>query len=178
MTEDRGVERFYRGWSLANDALIEAIAPLTPEQLRLEIRADWPIWASVAHVAGARVYWLCHVFGEHGVETTPFPDDSGWEDDLAHPRRADELVGALTSTWRIVAHALATWTPDTLDREAPRVLGDRVQLHRRQSVLWRLITHDAFHSGEVSLTLGAHGLGADSPNGPIDLWRRLSRIAE
>jgi uncharacterized damage-inducible protein DinB len=178
VTEERGVERFYRGWSLANDALIEAIAPLSPEQLRLEIREDWPIWASVAHVAGARVYWLCQVFGEPGAETTPFPGDVGWEDDLAHPRRADELVGALAATWRIIAHALAAWTPDTLDQEARRVSGDHVRLHSRQSVLWRLITHDAFHSGEISRTLGRHGLGGDGPNGPIDIWRGLGRIAE
>lgn len=181
--EDRGVERFYRGWALANDALSGAIASLTPEQLALEIRSDWPIWASVAHVAGARVYWLCAVFGEPGVETTPFHDGAGgvgdgWEDDLAHPRGASELVGALQSTWRLIEHALATWTPQTLGQEARRVRGEQVQLHTRQSVLWRMITHDAFHAGEISLVLGEHGLGGDGPNGPIDLWHRLPRVAE
>jgi len=35
----------------------------------------------------------------------------------------------------------------------------------------RLITHDAYHGGEVSQTLGGHGLGE------IDLWSGLSRIA-
>jgi hypothetical protein len=35
----------------------------------------------------------------------------------------------------------------------------------------RLITHDAFHSGEISLTLGSHRLGA------IDMWKGLSREA-
>jgi hypothetical protein len=65
----------------------------------------------------------------------------GWEDDLAHPRSADELVGALGSTWRIVEHTLATWTPDTLGREARRVSDKgEVRMHTRQSVLMRLIT--------------------------------------
>ncbi|HEY6957289.1 MAG TPA: DinB family protein [Candidatus Limnocylindria bacterium] len=182
MTEDRGVARYFIGWPLANERLVEAIAPLTAEQLGLEIRAGWPIWASVAHVAGARVYWLCGVFGEPGVETTPFHDGvggvgDGWEDDLSHPRSAAELVAALESTWRIVERALATWTPDTLDREARRVRGDQVQLHSRGSALWRLVTHDAFHAGEISIVLGAYGLGGDLPNGPIDLWSGLGRVA-
>ena len=47
----------------------------------------------------------------------------------------------------------------------------RIQIHTRQSVLMRLITHDAYHCGEVSQTLGGHRLGE------IDLWSGLSRIA-
>jgi hypothetical protein len=38
-------------------------------------------------------------------------------------------------------------------------------------VLLRLITHDAYHCGEISLVLGSHGLGA------IDLWSGLARVA-
>ena len=163
---------FYEGWHLVNDELVTALAPLSAEQLALPVGApDWPIWASASHLAGARVYWLCHVFGEPGVETTPFTDPGvGWEDDLKRPRSADELVGALKSTWAIVERCLATWTPDTLGLEARRARGAQVQLHTRQSVLMRILTHDAFHSGEISLTLGSHGFPA------IDPWARLSRV--
>jgi uncharacterized damage-inducible protein DinB len=128
------------------------------------------------------VFWLCHIFKEPGAETTPFIDPAGmgWEDDVAHPRSADELVGALESTWRIVEQTLATWTPDTLGREARRVgPSGEVRMHTRQSVLMRLITHEAYHSGEIALTLGSHGLGGRTgPNGPIDMWAGLSRLAD
>ncbi len=183
MTEPRGVEAFYRGWDLENAALIGAIRDLTPVQLALAIGSDdWPIWASVSHLAGTRVFWLCQIFKEPGAETTPFrdPGGMGWEDDLTHPRGADELVGALESTWRIIEHALATWTPDTLVREAKRVgpTGE-VRTHTRQSVLMRLITHEAYHCGEIALTLGNNGLGGRTgPNSPIDMWAGLSRLAD
>lgn len=163
---------FYEGWYLTNDALIRALAPLSAEQLALPVGSPtWPVWASAAHLAGARVFWLCHVFGEPGAETTPFTDPTGfgWEDDLAHPRSADELVGALASTWKIAERCLAIWTPETLGQEARRTRGTEVRIHTRQSVLMRLITHDAYHCGEISLTLGSNGLGA------IDLWAGLSR---
>jgi uncharacterized damage-inducible protein DinB len=171
---------FYQGWRLANEALVAALRPLSPEQLQLPVGSPtWPIWASASHVAGARVFWLCSVFKEPGAETTPFgdPTGAGWEDDLGHPRRSDELVHALESSWRIVERCLETWTPETLRQEARRTRGDEVRIHTRQSVIMRLITHDAYHSGEISLTLGSHGLGAPNPNGPVDMWAGLSRVA-
>ena len=150
-----------------------AIRPLSAEQLALPVGSpDWPMWASASHIAGVRPYWLCTVFGEPGAEATPFAgmSDAGWEDDLSHPRSAAELVGALESTWQIVERTLATWTPESLGQEARRVRGGEVQLHTRQSVLFRMLTHDAYHSSEISLTLGSAGLGA------IDLWRGLGRV--
>jgi hypothetical protein len=38
-------------------------------------------------------------------------------------------------------------------------------VHTRQSVLLRLLSHDAYHSGELSQTLGIN----DLPQ--VDLWR-------
>ena len=169
------VAPFYEGWRLFNESLAAALAPLTSEQLALPVGSStWPIWASASHLAGTRVFWLCHVFKEPGAETTPFTDPTGfgWEDDLAHPRSADELVGALASTWSIVERCLATWTPESLGQEARRTRGTEVQIHTRQSVLIRMITHDAYHTGEISLTLGSNGLPAIEP------WKGLSRLAE
>jgi uncharacterized damage-inducible protein DinB len=170
---------FYKGWSLFNDELITAIEDFTPEQLAIPIRKDWPIWASVSHLAGGRVFWLCQILGEAGAETTPFNDPTGfgWEDDLSHPRNATELIGALRSTWRIAQHALDTWTPEMLAEERPRTGPAGTRMHSRQSVIMRIITHDAFHGGEISHTMGEHKIGGDGPNGPIDMWRGLSRPA-
>jgi hypothetical protein len=43
----------------------------------------------------------------------------------------------------------------------------QIQLHTRQSVLTRLVMHDAFHCGEISLLLGTHGLASMDPWEPI-----------
>ena len=177
MNSTSNVAPYYAGWQLANESLVHAIEHLTADQLALSVGSPhWPIWASLSHIAGARVYWLCHVFGEDGKDATPFRDldiaNAGWEDDLAHPRHADELVEALESSWNIVARCLASWTPESLQLTAQRLSGDKVQIHTRQAVLWRLITHDSFHAGEVSLVLGSHGLGA------IEMWSKLSRLAD
>ena len=73
---------------------------------------------------------------------------------------------ALETTGAIIERCLDTWTIDMLEVEFERRYGEVVQLHTRRSILLRLLSHDAFHSGEISQLLGANGLPA------IDLWRR------
>ncbi len=50
-----------------------------------------------------------------------------------------------------------------LDQAFSREWAGAVQRHTRQSVLTRLVMHDAFHCGEVSLVLGMHGLASLDP---------------
>jgi len=157
---------FYADWAGYNRRWIEGIRRLTPEDLALPVPAQrdydgppWPIWAVAAHTVGPRVFWLCDVFGEPGADETPFPGDTpGWEDDLSHPRTVDELVWAWESTWNIIEGCLDRWTVDALDvavrREEP---GRPTQAHTRQSILMRMINHEAYHLGEVNLVLGSNG---------------------
>jgi uncharacterized damage-inducible protein DinB len=158
----------YDMWPQYNRRLREVIGAMTDEQLATRPAPDrWPIWATVGHDAAARVYWLCNVIGEPGWETTPFDihSEDGWEDDLDHPRSAGELVNALDSTFRIVEGCLDRWTPDMLADKIRREYAGTIQVHARGSILQRLFTHDAYHCGELSQTLGI----AELPQ--IDLWR-------
>ena len=171
MAEPPGsIRHLYADWTQYRSRLVEGVRRLTDEQLAISAGPDHaPIWTLAAHCAGVRVYWLCGVLGEPGADTTPFPDpwaELGWEDDLAHPRSADELVWALESTGAIVERILDTWTIDDLAVPFERRYGDSTQVHTRRSVLLRLLSHDAFHSGEISQLLGLHGLPA------IDLWAK------
>lgn len=162
------IRRSYDMWPQYNRRLREVIGAMTDEQLAIRPSADlWPVWATVGHTAGVRVYWLCDVIGEPGAETTPFPAgaDTGWEDDLDHPRSADELVEALDSTFRLIESCLDRWTSDMLADEIHRDYNGTLQLHTRGSILQRLFTHDAYHCGELSQTLGINRLPQ------IDLWR-------
>jgi uncharacterized damage-inducible protein DinB len=163
------IRPFYDRWPQYNRRLTEVVGAMSDEQLAIRPAPDrWPIWATVGHTAGTRVYWLCTVLGEPGAETTPFTDladDNGWEDDLDHPRDAAELVRALDTTWAIIDGCLDRWTPAMLEGTFERSYGDERQLHSRASIVQRLFSHEAYHCGELSQTLGIHGLPQ------IDLWR-------
>jgi DinB superfamily len=163
-----GVAPLYEGWHRINAILMHRLPMLGPNELQLRAAADtWPIWALIAHVASARVYWLCGVFKQPGAETTPFPDPfgEGWEDRPDIPRESEELLIAVDSSWRIVESCLGRWTPGSLVESVVRPGTD--QVHTRQSVLTRLVMHDGFHCGEASLILGMHGLPSMDPWAPI-----------
>ena len=161
------VRSAYDMWPQYNRRLREVIGPMSEAELAIRPAPDrLPIWATVGHTAAMRVYWLCHVIGEPGADTTPFGREvEDWADDLDHPRAADELVEALDSTFRLVERCLDRWTPAMLADEIQRDYGGTVQVHTRASILQRILTHEAYHCGELSQTLGIHGLPQ------IDLWR-------
>jgi uncharacterized damage-inducible protein DinB len=158
----------YGDWPAYNRHLRDVIAAMTDAQLAERPAPEgWPMWATVAHTAGARAYWLCGVAGEPGLERTPFAnmaDGIGWEDDLGHPRAADELTLALDATFALIEGCLERWTPEMLAEEIRRERGGRTQVHTRASILQRLFSHEAYHCGELSQTLGILGLPQ------IDLW--------
>jgi uncharacterized damage-inducible protein DinB len=162
------VAPFYADWRRYNERVVDHLRGLSAEDLGLRAPGldHWPIWAIAAHTVGARVYWLCHVFGEPGVETTPFPDPTGlgWEDELEVVRSGDEVVGAWESTWGVIQGCLDRWTPDRLGEVVRREGRSGIEEHSRQSILLRLITHEAYHSGEIALIEGIHG------RPQLDLW--------
>ena len=165
---DTSLRDHFGMWPQYNRRLREVVAAMTDEQLAIRPAPDGsPIWATVGHTAGVRVYWLCDVMGEPGADTTPFQDvaNNGWEDDLDHPRGAAELADALDSTFRIVEGCLDRWTPAMLSDRIEREYAGTIQVHTRGSVVQRLFSHEAYHCGELSQTLGIHGLPQ------IDLWR-------
>lgn len=162
------IRQFYDSWPTYNQRLVRVVRAMSPDQLAMRpAPSRWPIWATVGHTAGARVYWLCGVLGEPGAETTPFTNPLsgiGWEDDEDTPRAAPQLVTALATTWRVVDRCLDEWTPTMLAESFVRELDGQHQVHTRASVIQRLFSHDAYHCGELSQTLGIQGLPQ------IDLW--------
>lgn len=160
-------------WARVNASIAEIVRGMSRDDLMLQdpVR-EWPIWAIVAHTMGGRVYWLCGVLKQPGADTTPFPKamadtGEGWEDDLQTPRSTDELLDAIDSTWKIVAGWLQKWSPEAVAHAYPRRLDNGVEWHSPPSILTRLMTHDGYHAGEVSLLLGMHGRQV------ADIWHNV-----
>jgi uncharacterized damage-inducible protein DinB len=164
------VAGIYEGWTRSQAKLAGRLRSLTAQEVRLQASPEGrPIWAILAHIAIARVYWLCGVCGEAGAEATPFPDPlaDGWEDQPEVARSPAEVLFAIESSWGIVESCLARWTPEMLGESFSRERNGRMELHSRASVLTRLVMHDAFHCGEASMILGMHGLPSMDPWEPV-----------
>jgi uncharacterized damage-inducible protein DinB len=162
----------YDMWPRYDARLREVIGHMTEEQLALRPASDrWPIWATVGHTACQRVFWLSDFAGAPGAQDTPFTNaayDCPGDDDLEHALDTDALVEGLTSSFRIVEHCLDTWTIEMLREEIARPDFGPDWVHTRGAVLQRVFSHDMYHCGELSLTLGMLGLPQ------IDPWDRRS----
>jgi hypothetical protein len=72
------VAPLFVGWEQLNDRIAEAVGSLSADELAWTPAPNmWPIWALAGHLAGGRVYWLCHILKEPGADSTPFTDPSG-----------------------------------------------------------------------------------------------------
>jgi len=148
---------FYKGWDAYQALLIKAIAPLSSDQLALRVAPHLrSVGENVAHIISGRVSNFL-VMGEAGAEIAPLEK---WDEDGAPPRSAAELVSGLEATWQMIQNALMRWTPGDLEDVFVDGEGENAAHFSRQSIIWSTIKHDLHHSGEVSLTLGAHHVEA------------------
>ena len=160
MTESQALtSTIYQGWHTYQARLIKALTPLSPEQLAL--RAATPLRSiedTATHVIGARARWFYKLMGEGGEE---FADLSTWDREGMPERSAAELIHGLEATWQGMQEIIARWTPADWQQTYPGDDDDSEPATiTRQWVIWHLIEHDLHHGGEISLTLGMHGLPA------------------
>jgi uncharacterized damage-inducible protein DinB len=146
---------FYPGWATYQDALVHAVAPLSSEQLALRAAPSLrTVWELAAHIIATRVGWFHLTLAEGGPALAPF---AHWDLASAPPRESGELVEGLDASWSLVQTGLERWTPPML---ADRFTTPRGRVLSRGAVLWHVLEHDLHHGGELSLTLGLHGLPA------------------
>jgi len=150
------LNELYAGWQHYQSHLIEALTPLTPDQLALQaaphLRA---IGTLAAHIVGARARWFKNFLNEGGDDLLPLTMYGGPDQPVP---TAAELVSSLQVTWAVIAAALDRWSADDLAESFTRTrYGETATLSRRW-VVWHLIEHDLHHGGELFFTLGMHGL--------------------
>ena len=158
MTEQQiNLLSFYKGWDTYQVLLIQALTPLSSEELALRVAPHLrSVGENVAHIISGRVSNFL-VMGEAGAEMAPLET---WDERGAPPRSAAELVNGLESTWHMIKMALTRWTPADLENVFVDGQGEQASHFTRQSIIWSTIKHDLHHGGEISLTLGAHDVEA------------------
>jgi uncharacterized damage-inducible protein DinB len=155
---DPTLATFYDEWQRYHTHLREALAPLTDEQLALQAAPGLrTIGALAEHIIEGRVSWLADFTGE----ATPAAEAlNAWLAAPETPRDAATLLRQLDASWRLVSDALARWDDAAMLTTYPiEWRGDHYDLTRGW-VVWHVLEHDLHHGGEISLTLGMHGLQA------------------
>jgi uncharacterized damage-inducible protein DinB len=153
--EPAALNAFYHGWATYQAALVQVLAPLTADQLALRAAPSLrPVGALAAHISAVRVGWFHGTLGEGEPALAAL---ARWDAPDAPPRAAGALVDSLEMTWSLMHTCLARWTAAMLADPFPISRG---RIITRGAVLWHVLEHDLHHGGELSLTLGMHGLPA------------------
>lgn len=158
MEHDATLATFYEYWKLYQDHLKDALAPLAPDQLALRAGPGMrSVGEIAAHIISARARWFIQFLGEDWGGASELCE---WDEEGAPARTAAKLVRGLDDSWQLMAGALARWTSEDMAKTYPRRWRGEEYSLSRGWVVWHLIEHDLHHGGELSLSLGLHGLAA------------------
>ena len=149
----------YKGWETYQRHLIQAITPLTAEQLAHSMTPNTHTVGQIAaHIAFGRATWMHRVMGIKGPELEKLAQRN-WEAP-EYTTKVAELVQALEVTWRELHNCLERWTLHDIESVFKiEHLGKPYEFSLRW-IIWHLIEHDMHHGGELSFLLGAQGLTA------------------
>jgi uncharacterized damage-inducible protein DinB len=159
MTDDHElVLSIYEGWRTYEGLLTKALSLLDLDQLALRTAPNLrSVGEIAAHIVGARARWFYLIMGEGGNE---FKAMGKWDRQGAKARSATDLVSGLEATWKGMQDAIARWTDEDWQQTWAGEDASEPQVITRQWVIWHLIEHDLHHGGEISITLGTHGVPA------------------
>jgi uncharacterized damage-inducible protein DinB len=149
-----------RGYEVHQGRLVKMLAPLGQAELDLTAAPHlWNVRTLACHIVGARAWWFHSWMGEG-------PEDFGrmveWDEDEALATRpASEIVRGLGESWSVIKSCLERWSPADLREEftrpTPNAAGERPR-RSRQWIVWHVLEHDVHHGGEISFSLGMHGV--------------------
>jgi uncharacterized damage-inducible protein DinB len=164
---DRSLMTIYDGWAGHQAALVSAVAPLTAEQLAWQgaphLRS---VGNLIVHIALGRVQWIHNTLGvesaavdEWLAESTNGPDSDGrYSVPQSVRRNSAALVAGLDATWEMIEGVLSNWTVADLDRSFQETYQGKTYVVSYRWVLWRIMSHDIHHGGELAFALGMQGI--------------------
>lgn len=152
----------FSGWDGYQQSLVSAITPLTLEHLRYRPASDRrSVGEIAAHIAFGRLDWF-HRMGAPGTAQLVEQAAPWWqpwqEINPAIAENASEIAHWLQATWQMIETNLTQWTVADLSWTYPQPYGGKVYAVSRQWVIWRILSHDIHHGGQLSVLLAEQGI--------------------
>lgn len=160
----------FDGWQGYQASLVHAIEPLTAAQLGWRPAAGANTVGEVArHISLGRITWFMRMQAPGSAEAAGHIRE--WEVDRDGNRNVVEsavpiaedaaaLVHWLALSWRMIDQTLSTWRVADLTQTYRHTWNEDTYANSRQWTVWRILSHDIHHGGELSLMLGMQGIEA------------------
>jgi uncharacterized damage-inducible protein DinB len=159
----------FDGWNGYQESLLKAVAPLSSEQLAFRAGPELRLMGQlIRHIALGRLTWLARIEPvgiAEAVDRVP-----RWFSDKDGARHVDEeavssndsrvLADWLAVSWEPIRRSLEEWTITDLSRSFRHRFRGTDYSISRQWVLWRVLSHDIHHGGQLALLLAMQGIPA------------------
>lgn len=158
----------FAGWEGHQASLVSAIKPLSPAQLRWRPAENLNSVGELArHISLGRLIWFLRMGAPGSAELAE--SIHAWEEDrdgnqhivenaVVSAELAGDLVQWLESTWGMIAATLQAWDVADLAKTYRYTFNGTVYDVSRQWTIWRILTHDVHHGGQISLMLGMQNI--------------------
>lgn len=158
----------FNGWDGFQTSLLQAISPLNTDQLRWRPNDSLHSVGELArHISFGRIEWFARMDAPGSADLVA--QISHWDQDSDGNRhivesaipiaeQTGELVHWLGLSWQMVERTLQLWTVDDLSKTYRYTWNGQIYAVSRQWTLWRILTHDVYHGGQISLMLGMQGI--------------------
>lgn len=179
VTDAQSLMNIYRGWDGYQISLVRAIAPLSREQLAYRLTPHVRSVGEIAsHIIFGRIDWFHRMGAPGSAELASQVAASESKDAIAE--NTTELVRWLEATWRMIEDTLTHWTVADLTETYPHTYQGKTYAISRQWTIWRILSHDVHHGGQLAILLRAQRplnwalWAGNSPNLPWPSSRKLS----
>lgn len=158
----------YEGWDGYRRSIIEAVTPLTKEQLTWRPSANLRSVGELArHIALGPIDWFLRMEapGSHEMASqidawTEDPHGNRYvaEDAIDISDQASELTKWLEISRQMIYQTLKMWTVEDLKKTYHHTWRGNKYAISRQWTIWRIMAHDLHHGGELVVMLGMQDL--------------------
>lgn len=150
------LQTVYDGWDGYQTSLVRAVAPLTPEQLAWRPAPQLRSVGELAeHISFGRIGWFEKMGAPGSAELARrVPPVGSLAGDAAR------LVHWLTVSWDMIAATLEQWQVSDLATTYNHTYWGKTYAVSRQWTIWRILTHDVHHGGQLSTLLAMQGVEA------------------
>lgn len=161
--------KIFDGWNGYQTSIEHAVEPLTTEQLLWrpvpEVRSLGEI---IRHLSLGRITWLLRMSAPGIEEIRDHVPDWYTDMDGAHHVREDSVASDqsevltywLKLSWTPIQRVLEEWTvEDLFQTYLHQFRGIQYQVSN-QWTLWRIMSHDLHHGGQIAMMLACQGIPA------------------
>jgi uncharacterized damage-inducible protein DinB len=159
----------FEGWEGYQTSIQHAVEPLTAEQLRWRpVSGVRSLGELVRHLGLGRITWLSRIDAP-GVEEVSkklahwYTDANGARhvmEDQIQPDNCEQLTKWLALSWEPIRRILDEWTIEHLSQTYLHKLRGTQYIVSNQWTLWRIMSHDVHHGGQIAMMLACQDIPA------------------